>query len=606
MLNPFSPLELERILREENPAGPFPVASDRPAWQAIARKNTPELVANLLAAGEEAARQPVPALSASLFLEYKRTGERTGFETPLHLRRSRLTTLLLAECLEGQGRFLDPVLDLAWATCEESAWNYPAHISDLPDLSFPQLDLQTGITTLLLAEVDYLLGDQLDPRLGQRIRYEVDRRALTPFLTRHDHWWLYQPPGRAANWTGVCTGGIAAAALYLEKDPARLADILDLAARSLDRFLDSFGSDGGSSEGPGYWSFGFSFFTLLAQLVEQRTNGRLNFFQDARVEKAARFPLRTGLSSQVYLNFSDCDRDVSLIGAHLAFLARRLNLPDLLALIPKTDTSWTSNNPGWGLRTLAWQTGDQTAEPPVVIPAAHEWFGDLQWMIARQNPADPNGLVLAAKGGHNFEMHNQNDVGSFIVHYNQESLIAELGRGRYTRAYFGPERYTHFVTSSLGHSVPVVNGLAQLNGPQYRASLLDHAATPEKDLFAIEMKEAYPPEAGLESLKRQVCLYRDEGRVELRDEVRFSGDSGRLESALLTFGQVEIGAEAVEISGERSRLRIAYNPALLTARVETVKAVDLASGPIDVRRIIFAPVLPGKTAVIQLSIQPGR
>jgi hypothetical protein len=320
---------------------------------------------------------------------------------------------------------------------------------------------------------------------------------------------------------------------------------------------------------------------------------------------AARFPLRTGLSPQVYLNFSDCDRDVSLIGAHLALLARRLNLPDLLALTPKADAAWTRNDTGWGLRTLVWAESGQ-AEPPPLVPAPHEWFADLHWMIARQNPADPAGLVLAAKGGHNFEMHNQNDVGSFIVHYNGESLVAELGRGRYTRAYFGPERYTHFVTSSLGHSVPVVNGLVQLNGPQYRASVLEHTATAEIDRLTLEMKEAYPPEAGLKSLRRSLCLYREDGRIELLDEAEFSGGSGQLESPLLTFGQVEVGAEAVVIQGERACLRIAFNPAQVKARVETVKDVDLASGPVDIRRIIFSPAQPGQTAAIRLSLQPGK
>ena len=48
--------------------------------------------------------------------------------------------------------------------------------------------------------------------------------------------------------------------------------------------------------------------------------------------------------------------------------------------------------------------------------------------------------MLAAKGGHNGEMHNQNDVGNLIVHAFGESLVADLGRGRYTRAYFGPAR----------------------------------------------------------------------------------------------------------------------------------------------------------------------
>jgi hypothetical protein len=120
------------------------------------------------------------------------------------------------------------------------------------------------------------------------------------------------------------------------------------------------------------------------------------------------------------------------------------------------------------------------------------------------------------------------------------------------------------------------------------------------------MKEAYPPEAGLVSLRRSLCLHREEGRIELLDEVEFSGGSGQLESPLLTFGQVEVGAEAVEIQGERACLQITFNPALVKARVETVKDVDLASGPVDIRRIIFSPAQPGQTTAIRLSLQPGK
>jgi hypothetical protein len=604
MLNPYSPLELERILREEKPAGPLPKASDRAAWAEIARKNGPEETARRIASAEEYAALPVPALPASLFLEVKRTGERTGYETPAHDRRIRLLALVIGECLEGKGRFLDPILDLAWAICEESAWNYPAHLIELADPTFPELDLQTGITTLLLAETDYLVGDQLEARLGNRIRYEVNFRAFTPFLNRHDHWWLFQPPGRAANWTGVCTGGIASAAIYLEKDPARLADIIDLASRSLDRFLDSFGSDGGSSEGPGYWSFGFSFFTLFAHLVEQRTNGRLSYFLDPQVEKAARFPLRTRLSPQNYLNFSDCDREVSLMAAHLAFLANRLNIPELKALSPIKDGATGSHNPGWGLRTVAWKEPESAEPLPEIVPVAHEWFGDLQWMLAYQNPTDPDGLVLAVKGGHNGEMHNQNDVGSFIVHYKRESVLAELGRGRYTRAYFGPERYSHFVVSSAGHSVPVVNGVGQLFGRQYKASVIEYSADSEKDRLVLELKDAYAPEAGLTSLRRSVTLDRANSRVELWDTAEFEAESGRLESVLLTFGQAEVGPEAVILRGDHAALRIDYDPSQVRASVDTVKDVDLASGLTDVRRVTFRPLKAGQTAEIRLNIEP--
>ena len=91
-----------------------------------------------------------------------------------------LSNLALAECLEGEGRFLDPLLDVAWAICEESSWSWPAHQGDLADMGHPVIDLSVAMTALYLAELDLLLADRLDPALGRRIRYEVDRRCLAP------------------------------------------------------------------------------------------------------------------------------------------------------------------------------------------------------------------------------------------------------------------------------------------------------------------------------------------------------------------------------------------------------------------------------------------
>ena len=67
-------------------------------------------------------------------------------------------------------------------------------------------------------------------------------------------------------------------------------------------------------------------------------------------------------------------------------------------------------------------------------------------------------VVLAAKAGHNAENHNQNDVGSFVLHVDGESLIREPGRGLYSRDYFSPRRYENVFANSFGHSVPRVGG----------------------------------------------------------------------------------------------------------------------------------------------------
>ena len=227
-------------------------------------------------------------------------------------------------------------------------------------------------------------------------------------------------------------------------------------------------------------------------------------------------------------------------------------------------------------------------------------------MFARYDPSDPDALVLAAKGGHNAEMHNQNDVGAFIVHFGGESIVADPGRGRYTREYFGPKRYEHFVNSSRGHSVPVPNGCEQRAGRDAAAGLLEHRTDGRVDRMVLELKAAYPPEADLASLRRTVALHRDppRGWVELVDEVRFSSRPGDLESPLVTFGTAEVGKGAVLIRGERGKLRVTFDPEAVAVRVEVVRDVDLAEGPTDITRVAFGIKGPVREGTVRLRIEP--
>ncbi|HID12096.1 MAG TPA: hypothetical protein EYP17_12505, partial [Candidatus Latescibacteria bacterium] len=599
--NSYNPAEIEKALRAAPGRLPFPSVEDRKAWEdtkaAMGRGEMDRIVAR----AEEAAGEPIPPLTATLFLEFKRTGERRGYERPWRRRREDLAALALAECLEFRGRFLGPILDLAWAICEESSWALPAHQVELANIHRPVVDLGAAMTALDLAELDRVLGGQLDPLLRRRIRDEVDRRCITPYLARHDFWWLYNTSSRSVNnWNAVCNGGVAGAAVYIEEDLARLAEVLAKAARSLDDYIATFDEDGGSSEGPGYWAYGFGYYAVLADLVEARTDGRVNFLEGDFVREVARFPLRVLLSPGVFVNFSDCDRNFSPPTPLLAYLSRRLEIPELMAL---ARPAGSSGGLAWMLRSLFWRPDPS---PPPFVPSSHDFFRGLQWMFARYDPSDPDALVLAAKGGHNAEMHNQNDVGAFIVHFGGESIVADPGRGRYTREYFGPRRYEHFVNSSRGHSVPVPNGCEQRAGRNAAAELIEHRADDRVDVMVLELRAVYPPEADLASLRRTVALHRDppRGWVELVDEVRFSSRPGDLESSLVTFGTAEVGKGAVLIRGKRGKLRVTFASEAVAVRVEVVRDVDLAEGPTDITRVAFSIKGPVREGTVRLRIEP--
>jgi hypothetical protein len=54
--------------------------------------------------------------------------------------------------------------------------------------------------------------------------------------------------------------------------------------------------------------------------------------------------------------------------------------------------------------------------PPCAFPMpAQAWLAATGVLIPRSQPGTAAGLFLAAKGRHNAESHNHNDIGSFIV-----------------------------------------------------------------------------------------------------------------------------------------------------------------------------------------------
>jgi hypothetical protein len=92
--------------------------------------------------------------------------------------------------------------------------------------------------------------------------------------------------------------------------------------------------------------------------------------------------------------------------------------------------------------------------------------------------------------------------------------------------------------------------------------------------------------------------------VELLDVVEFDPQAGQCESVLTTFAAVEIGAGTVLIRGTQGQLRVRFDPAVVSVRVETEPQVDLGIGPADVNCIVFAFHQPVLRGTICLRIEP--
>src|ERR1700722_3075781 len=184
--------DLQQVLVSQRRWQPFPQAAA--GWEKI----LPDSIrARLIQNGEACLTAPFPNVPATVTLDFFRNGNRTRYEGLSFGKRNRLWALVLAESVEGKGRFLDAILDGIWSISEETFWGASAHLflqkggRGLPDAENPVVDLFAAETAANLAWADYFIGPELDsisPLVRRRIFYEVNRRIFVPLLTAKYDW----------------------------------------------------------------------------------------------------------------------------------------------------------------------------------------------------------------------------------------------------------------------------------------------------------------------------------------------------------------------------------------------------------------------------------
>ncbi len=557
----FPPAKVAAILVPRGKWRPIPEAADRSAWDAL----PPEARANLVRAGEKLLNTDWPALPATLFLEYVRAGNRSNYEAVRSRRRDRLRDLVVAECVEGKGRFVDDIVNGIWATCEESYWGVPAHLnlqkagSGLPDVAEPTVDLFTGETASLLAWTLYLAGprlDQVSPLIRERIHLEVDRRMLTPNLTRIFGWMgIPDRPDRPVrppnNWNPWINSNWLAASLLLERDEKRRIASVNKILLSLDSFLNGYTDDGGCDEGPGYWfRAGGSLFDCL-ELLLSSTDGALNVYGVPLVGEIGRYIYRAHIHNRYFINFADASAVLNIAGDLLFRYGRRIGDEKMSALgaiaaaesggeTVRSDSIGRQLPAQFNLKEIRGATGYQ----PLLRDA---WFPGIQVMAARCKERSAEGLYLAAQGGHNAESHNHNDVGNFIVYADGLPLIIDVGVETYSAKTFSSKRYEIWTMQSAYHNLPTIDGIMQKDGREFAASEVTHHADAGAAEFSLNIATAYPAEAGLKHWKRSLRLDRLKNLIELRDEYAL-----KRRASLISFTFMTPLASAEKSPGELS------------------------------------------------------
>lgn len=510
---------------------PCPPASERAFWQSLPAP----VRRRWLAAGEEALAQPIAPLPLTAWLDFVRTGRRTGWEEAYFSRRARLCALVLAECVRQDGRYLDPVLDTLWAVCEESAWQLPAHNSyirdtpqlPLPDTARPVVDLFAAETGALAALVRYLLGEQLEaaaPGIGERLRREVEQRVLLPWRSGH-FWWMGDGEEPMCNWTSWCTQNLLLATFLLPTTQAQRRSAVEQAAYSLDCFLKDYGPDGCCNEGAQYYRHaGLTLWGALEVLSRVAPAAFRPLFREDKIRRIAEYICAVHVEGPYYLNFGDCSPLAGRCGAREFRFGQAVGSPALCALAaedlradPDPDRLCSQDGSSrinlWYRLITAFAQEEMEGYTAPAAPLPAVWYPSAGVYAARQG-----GWVLGAKMGSNGDSHNHNDTGSITVYKEGQPFLIDIGVESYTRKTFSPQRYEIWTMQSAWHNLPTFDGVQQAPGAAYAAREVRTGA----DFISAELAGAWPPVEGLGSYRRTVSV--SGGGVTLRDETDWPGE----------------------------------------------------------------------------------
>lgn len=592
----YSKTVVKEALLKDHAWVPYPAYGDRKAWESL-----PQLLrANYIKAGEQYLNYGWPAIKATDYLAFDRTGDRQAMEIPHGQRLNALQSLVMAELMEGKGRFMDDIVNGVFSFCEQTTWAYSACFymynrgkdswnaemgeTNLPDIDDPIVDLSVGDVANNLSWVWYFFHaefDKISPVISRRLKSEITDKVLTPFYERNDYWWI-NGWGRGAvnNWTPWCNYNMLTAILLVEDDPVKKIEGVYKTMTSVDLFFNSYPDDGGCDEGPNYWGVaGGRAFDYL-NLLDVASNGKMTIYNHPLVKEIGRYVYRAHIADGTYfINFADAPAKSGARSGVVYRYGQKIDDAAMKAfgafLLAKQDYGEKPeiNRMGAMLENL-FGLGDWQLTPTEESLISEYYFPDLQVFIARDKGGTSDGFFMAAKGGHNSESHNHNDVGSCIVFYNGQPVLVDAGVGTYTKDTFSGNRYNIWTMQSNYHNLPLINGFAQNQGRQYAAKNSKYAATKSSVSFSTDITEAYPESAQVEKWVRSYTLDRGK-RITVSDQFQLREVSSGTELHLMTPLQCSILPQGiVEMKGSNFVLHLKYNTNKLTARIETKEMDD--------------------------------
>ncbi|MFT4093358.1 MAG: heparinase II/III family protein [Niabella sp.] len=573
-------LFVESVLLPKEKWIPYPLYQDRNGWNRFLG----DYKTDIIKAGEKLLSYEWQAVTATDYLEFSRSGSRVIMEEPYNRNLNAISTLFLAEMAEGKGRFMDQLINGVFAACEMTTWSLSAHLSiQLNNKKFPDhnqqiIDLVAGDVGSMFSWIYYFLNkefDKADPLIAQRLKYEIEKRILQPYLSVDHFWWMgfqLSPLQVVNNWNVWCNSNVLQAFALMEEDKDKLAKAVYKTMRSVDQFINYNREDGACEEGPSYWGHAAGKLYDYLQILYDITGGKISIFKDPIIKNMGEYIARSYVGNGWVINFADASAkgggDASLIyrfgkavnskemEAFASYLVSESN--DDLRISEDRDLFRT-------LQSIAYNKEIANVQP-ALPPAPNIWYSQTEFLYMKNAR-----YFFAAKGGHNNESHNHNDVGTFSLYVDTIPFFVDAGVGTYTRQTFSDERYSIWTMQSNYHNLPVINGEGQQFGAMYKSRNVSFDKA--KSRFSLDISGAYGKGAAVKSWLRSYTLSAKELKIE--DAFELSEIKAPCSiNFLVSVNPVTEKEGIILLQKDGKQVTLAYSKQLFDVNVDTILLDD--------------------------------
>jgi hypothetical protein len=548
-----------------------------------------------------------PVVKATDYLEIIRSGERrqSAYAAP----KSVLLALVMGELMEGQGRFIDQIINGVWYYSEQTWWGWSAHLPEpkgLPDIDHPSIDLGVGEIANILSWTWHLFHKEFNavhPLISKRLKDEIMKKAINPYYERDDFWWMGLDGSRTVNnWNPWTNHNMLTSILIMEDNQEKKIKGVQKVLRSLDVFINQYPADGGCDEGPSYWGrAGASLYQNL-DLLKLATGGAFNVYDQQLIKNMGTYIYKAYIDYPYFINFADADATTGSRPQIIYSYGKDIQDP-----IMQKFGAFLAKKQDWGVEIPGGKIDEQIMQLLLLdeiqnAPAENAlisdfWLPDTEVAGARDQEGSTEGFFFAAKGGHNDESHNHNDLGSCVLYFNGKPCLIDLGRENYVAKTFSPRRYEIWTMQSQYHNLPKINGFDQKEGRQYTAKNTSFSADGKKAVFSTDISGAYVKEAGVEKWIRSYRLDRGK-KFTITDNYELTISGGKPTTLnFVTYCKVtETSSGVLNLKGDGFNLDMKYNPKIVEPVIEFIEVTDRGLKrywPDGITRIFFMLKNPG-------------